>query len=198
MRLIRALRDCTQRSLTVSKKAPTVSKKAPPHPTSSNLNSSKARYQRPKPPRPRLETSGRLKGEACCRSMSDCQCCELQLERLLPRVSLHTTSLKSPPDYHLPRERSSSFSLQLEASCLQLRFFACRLFECVFACSGSSFVEASLLITEVRVRVCLSTLRDCKQKNATASTKAPTESKKASPFLNVLPANSWYEHRRCL
>ena len=30
MRLIRALRDCKQRSLTVSKKAPTVSKKLPP------------------------------------------------------------------------------------------------------------------------------------------------------------------------
>ena len=29
MRLIRALRDCKQRSLTVSKKAPTVSKNAP-------------------------------------------------------------------------------------------------------------------------------------------------------------------------
>ena len=31
MHLIRALRDCKQRSLTVSKKAPTVSKKASPH-----------------------------------------------------------------------------------------------------------------------------------------------------------------------
>ena len=30
MRLIRALRDCKQRSLTVSKKAPSVSKKASP------------------------------------------------------------------------------------------------------------------------------------------------------------------------
>ena len=32
MHLIRALRDCKQRSLAVSKKAPTVSKKASPHP----------------------------------------------------------------------------------------------------------------------------------------------------------------------
>ena len=31
MRLIRALRDCKQRSLTVSKKAPTVSKEASPN-----------------------------------------------------------------------------------------------------------------------------------------------------------------------
>ena len=31
MRLIRALRDCKQRSSTVSKKAPTVSRKASPH-----------------------------------------------------------------------------------------------------------------------------------------------------------------------
>ena len=37
VRLIRALRDCKQRSLTVSKKAPTVSKKAPPKKTM-NIN----------------------------------------------------------------------------------------------------------------------------------------------------------------
>ena len=50
MRVIRALRDCKQRSLTVSKKAPTVSKKASPDFKSLGLWASKMAAKPPPPP----------------------------------------------------------------------------------------------------------------------------------------------------
>ena len=89
---------------------------------------------------------------------------------------------------HLNRMRL--FCLQFEASCLQLSFFYLQLTALAFftykwssfAYSFSFFTYSwSFFAYSGKVRI-IRALTDCKQRSLTVSKKAPTVSRKASPF----------------